>query len=233
MTSDRTGEARSLLNELRELEAHLEANEMDANRAAWGADVLRRTEAALVSLSGEPPQFWKHAIQECNEAHQALDRLGAPKTRTVRRVRGEGDQEITIGLRDRILSIPSKLSAGEPPAAGWQAQAECVNPVSQVYFRAGLLVCREYMARFVEAQDPNIAMSIRANWWPRLGPDPGAPRQLRFDEVTSGEFGTPAFRCIGSGELSPTVEALPIALAFLDDQLPPLPRAEPAGEEPK
>jgi hypothetical protein len=207
MTSDRTGEARSLLNELRELEAHLEANEMDANRAAWGADVLRRLEAALASLSGEPPQ----ACIAC----------------------ANGDHQQCLGGRCECIHDP-KLTAGEPPAAGWQPpQAECVNPVSQVYFRAGLLVCREYMARFVEAQDPNIAMSIRANWWPRLGPDPGAPRQLRFDEVTSGEFGTPAFRCIGSGELSPTVEALPIALAFLDDQLPPLPRAEPAGEEPK
>jgi hypothetical protein len=54
------------------------------------------------------PLFWQHAISECNEAHAALDRLGAPKTRMVRRVRGEGDQEITLGLRDRIMSIPRR-----------------------------------------------------------------------------------------------------------------------------
>jgi hypothetical protein len=51
------------------------------------------------------PLFWQHAISECNEAHAALDRLGAPKTRLVRRVRGEGDQEITLGLMDRIMSV--------------------------------------------------------------------------------------------------------------------------------
>lgn len=95
------------------------------------------------------------------------------------------------------------------------AQRELLNPVSQVYFRAGLLACREYMARFVEAQDPVIANSIRANWWPRLGVDPGPPRKLDWSELTEGEYGTSDFRCKGAGEVSPTLEALPIALGFL------------------
>lgn len=48
------------------------------------------------------------------------------------------------------------------------------NPINQVYFRAGLLACREYMARFVEqGGHPEIAQSIRANWWPRLGDEIG------------------------------------------------------------
>ena len=47
------------------------------------------------------------------------------------------------------------------------------HPINQVYFRAGLLACREYMARFVEqGGDKATAASIRANWWPRLGDDP-------------------------------------------------------------
>ena len=52
-----------------------------------------------------------------------------------------------------------------------QVQRSLSNPAHQVYFRAGLLACREQMARFVEAQSPDIAQSIRANWWPQLGDD--------------------------------------------------------------
>lgn len=95
---------------------------------------------------------------------------------------------------------------------------ETQNPVSQVYFRAGLLACREYMARFVETQNPEIATSIRANWWPSLGEDFGPPRQLDWSEVTEGEFGADDFR---EKQLSPTQEALPIALGFLLLQEPP------------
>ncbi len=94
-------------------------------------------------------------------------------------------------------------------------QESLIHPAHQVYFRAGLIVCREYMARFVEAQDPVVAASIRANWWPSLGFDYGPPRQLEFGEVSSGEYGTPNFRVKTADEVSPTQEALPIALAFL------------------
>ena len=96
-----------------------------------------------------------------------------------------------------------------------EAQRAELNPVTQVYFRAGLLACREYMARFVEAQNPVIAQSIRANWWPQLGDDLGAPRQLDWKELTKGEYGTENFRCKTKDEVSPTLEALPVALAFL------------------
>lgn len=97
-----------------------------------------------------------------------------------------------------------------------EAQESFLHPIQQVYFRAGLLACREYMARFVEAESPSIAMSIRANWWPSLGPDFGPPRKLDFTEVTRGEFGTAEFRSKTAGEVSPTQEALPIALGFLE-----------------
>lgn len=86
------------------------------------------------------------------------------------------------------------------------------NPINQVYFRAGLLACREYMARFVEqGGDPSIAASIRANWWPSLGADPGAPRHLAFSEVAiEREDGR-----IDEVPISPSVEALPRAYQFL------------------
>lgn len=95
-----------------------------------------------------------------------------------------------------------------------------LNPVNQVYFRAGLLACREYMARFVEVQDPVIAASIRANWWPSLGEDFGPPRKLDWAELTEGEYGTETFRVKTAEEVSPTQEALPVALAFLEMSKP-------------
>lgn len=46
-------------------------------------------------------------------------------------------------------------------------------------FIGGLQAMREMLARFVEQggteQEKNIAMSLRANWHPSWGPDPGKP----------------------------------------------------------
>lgn len=119
--------------------------------------------------------------------------------------------------------LQAVLASSVPPR-----QDDHLHPVQQVWFRAGLLACREYMARFVDAESPTIAMSIRANWWPSLGQDFGPPRQLDFGELTEGEYGTSSFRCKTAVEVSPTQEALPIALGFLQSLLPPA----PVGEEP-
>ncbi|WP_395443617.1 hypothetical protein [Caulobacter sp. UC70_42] len=66
---------------------------------------------------------------------------------------------------------------------------ECYqNPIAQVAFRAGFLLCREVMARFVEqGGDESTAASIRANWLPQFGDDPGGPRQYDFAEVAEAE----------------------------------------------
>jgi hypothetical protein len=40
-------------------------------------------------------------------------------------------------------------------------------------FVAGAQACREMMARFVATESPTIANSIRANWHPGWGSDPG------------------------------------------------------------
>lgn len=89
------------------------------------------------------------------------------------------------------------------------------NPLPQVQFRAGLIACREYMACFVEqGGDAATAASIRANWWPVLGDDPGAPRLFSFDEVAEEyeKDGEPAWK---SKPISASVEALPGAFQFL------------------
>lgn len=85
------------------------------------------------------------------------------------------------------------------------------NAVHKVYFRAGMLAARESLARFVESESPTIAASIRANWWPQLGADPGPPRQLEYSEVAKElESGH-----IEHADIDPSVEALPLAHAFL------------------
>lgn len=92
-----------------------------------------------------------------------------------------------------------------------QAQAALSNPAHKVYFRAGLLACREQMARMVEPQNAEIAQSIRLKWWPELGDDPGAPRLLNFDEVADGgEEGPWTHK-----DVPPSIEALPLAAKFL------------------
>jgi hypothetical protein len=45
-------------------------------------------------------------------------------------------------------------------------------------FVEGLQAMREMLARFIEPVDPMIAMSIRANWDPRWGRDPGRPDEV-------------------------------------------------------
>lgn len=103
------------------------------------------------------------------------------------------------------------------PIGIYDAGGVCVrNPVMQVFFRAGLLACREYMARFVEqGGNPEIAASIRANWWPQLGADPGPPRLFDFDECAEEVEGPDGKVKFISKEMSPSVEALPRAYQFL------------------
>lgn len=50
------------------------------------------------------------------------------------------------------------------------------------YFVGGLQAMREMLARFVEhGGNPDIAISIRANWNPSWGPDPGKPDEVYAD----------------------------------------------------
>jgi hypothetical protein len=48
-------------------------------------------------------------------------------------------------------------------------------------FVEGAQTCREMMARFVEqGGDAITAASIRANWYPAWGPDPGPPNDIHI-----------------------------------------------------
>lgn len=76
---------------------------------------MRAPEEVDALLDKEPPLFWRHAVQECREAHEALDRLGAPTTKTVRRVHGDGEHPITLGLADRIRSVCRAVVLGSVP----------------------------------------------------------------------------------------------------------------------
>lgn len=134
-----------------------------------------------------------------------------------------GPVEVPDECRDDDLwdAAKRKLQASVPLSkeeANVYMAASLFNPTNQVYFRAGLIACREYMARFVEAQSPEIAASIRANWWPRLGKDYGAPRLMNWNELAEGSPDEGNFH-VKTDEISPTLEALPIALQFL--QAPP------------
>ena len=128
-----------------------------------------------------------------------------------------------------VLAHPAVVMAVEPevkvsattepvhpgvPDEVLQQQLLLSNPATQVFFRAGLLACREHLANIFETQHPSMAAVLRSVWWPDLGKDYGAPRaQLQWEELTEGEFGTPDFRVIDP--VSATLEALPIAHEFL------------------
>jgi hypothetical protein len=49
---------------------------------------------------------------------------------------------------------------------------------AQEYFIGGLVAMREMLARFIEPQDATMAQSIRANWRPEWGKDPGKPEKI-------------------------------------------------------
>ena len=107
--------------------------------------------------------------------------------------------------------VDGHIAENKTPRAVHDEQAKLQNEVHRVWFRAGLLACREYMARFVAAESPTIAASIRANWWPDLGEDPGGPRRLHWNEVADGGDEGP-WTAKNPGI---SIEALPVALQFL------------------
>jgi hypothetical protein len=134
-----------------------------------------------------------------------------PRAETVSEVIGKLMADRQEWLADMLVDVRDdlvELDRMVPDLDGVMSH----NPISQVYFRAGLLACREYMARFVEqGGDSTTAASIRANWWPSLGDDPGPPRRLRFDECAiEREDGK-----VDVVDIPPSIEALARADAFL------------------
>lgn len=173
-----------------------------------------------VSLDGEQLRGWSYANdderrQKMLQAREYVEGWCDARDKTAGLVKqfeaiGPFDAET---LRDLRRMIPFGLYE--------QGGACTQNPLTQVYFRAGLLACREYMARFVEqGGDATTAASIRANWWPWLGDDPGAPRLYDFTELCNevdGPDGKPQFEAL---PISPSVEALAPAYQFLNVDAP-------------
>jgi hypothetical protein len=56
---------------------------------------------------------------------------------------------------------------------------------AQEYFIGGLVAMREMLAQFIEPQDPTMAQSIRANWKPEWGKDPGRPDAIYLSGAES------------------------------------------------
>lgn len=65
--------------------------------------------------------------------------------------------------------------------------SERVNEIGQGCFIKGFQFCREMMARFVEqGGDATTAQSIRANWSPAMGDDPGKINDAEYVEICVG-----------------------------------------------
>jgi len=91
------------------------------------------------------------------------------------------DLQYELALADRTdrISLLWELMQQHPEhldaLLGFVVDLE-VDDVRQSAFVHGAQMCRELMASFVEHQGlPIIAMSIRANWNPSWGPNPGKP----------------------------------------------------------
>lgn len=66
---------------------------------------------------------------------------------------------------------------GDDGMDGWVTEERCEQA-----FIDGLQAMREMLARFVEqGGDPVIANSMRLNWNPSWGADPGQPENIKSD----------------------------------------------------
>ena len=64
---------------------------------------------------------------------------------------------------------------------------ERVGEIGTECFRKGAQVCREMMARFIEqGGDTTTAGSIRANWNPEWGEDPGKIDDAEYESIRTG-----------------------------------------------
>lgn len=79
--------------------------------------------------------------------------------------------------------MPSNYPPDYDPDIDSGAHDDCVSIDNAAKcFTSGLQAMREMLARFVEGtKDPHdiaIAQSMRANWNPSWGPDPGRPEEV-------------------------------------------------------
>lgn len=67
-----------------------------------------------------PHVFAKHLRDENTAAHLALDRLLAPTTTCVLNRAGDGKQDMTLGLSDRLAAVQSRIAALEQALKLWR-----------------------------------------------------------------------------------------------------------------
>ena len=71
---------------------------------------------------------------------------------------------------------------------GYVTDERTVELAREAFIR-GAQMCREMMARFVEqGGDTTAAISIRANWNPTWGDDPGKPDDAEYDKAQAGRY---------------------------------------------
>lgn len=147
----------------------------------------------------------RHAARHCTERHDYLP----------------GDDEAAAAFEPHawVLQAMELAAQAGVPEKDMHADMEIpmhdtvVNAVHRVYFRAGLLAMRELLARAITPRNPVLADGLRTVWVPDLSADPGAPRQLHWGEIASGGEEGP---WTARDDIDPSVEALPIALQFLE-----------------
>ena len=81
------------------------------------------------------------------------------------------------------MSLEAWGDEGDVGLDGYVTDDRC-QELSREAFIRGAQMCREMMARFVEqGGDATAAISIRANWNPTWGDDPGKPTDKEYDEA--------------------------------------------------
>jgi hypothetical protein len=119
-----------------------------------------------------------HTVSEADLA--ALNRLDAywreDSERAVDAYHRGWTQGLTHGGGVDVATLQERLDAARGQASVERALGKFAE---QRGFRRGAQACREMLARFVEqGGDTVTANSIRANWNPAWGTDPGAPEDV-------------------------------------------------------
>jgi hypothetical protein len=93
---------------------------------------------------------------------------------------------------EREASLRATLAERYAENARLRAALKAVRPFvedARVAFLKGLETCREMMARFVEqGGDARTALSIRANWNPIWGQDPGVMDPDAYQQIQEQGF---------------------------------------------
>jgi hypothetical protein len=94
------------------------------------------------------------------------------------------------GLERGAGADTAKMIEERDEARGQASVIRAVSSAAERWaFINGAQVCREMMARFVEHVDNGvIAQSIRLNWRPSWGDDPGAPDEQKYADAAPCEI---------------------------------------------